>query len=94
LAVTWNVDRARDYGTVIARDTRARGYFDILSPGMDFYRTPLAGRNFEYMTGEDPLIGATPVPVIINAIQEQGVWATAKHFVANDQETNRCSRAA
>jgi beta-glucosidase len=89
LAATWNVDRARDYGTAIARDTRARGYFDILAPGMDFYRTPLGGRNFEYMTGEDPFLGRILVPSVINAIQAQGVWATAKHFVANDQETNR-----
>jgi beta-glucosidase len=89
LAATWNVDRARDFGTAIAHDTRAKGFYAILAPGMDFYRTPFGGRNGEYMTGEDPFIGWTLVPEVINAIQTQGVWATSKHYAANDQETHR-----
>jgi beta-glucosidase len=89
LAATWNPDRARDAGAGLGRDTRARGFFTILGPGMDFYRTPFGGRNFEYMTGEDPFLGSQLVPKVIEEIQRQGVWACAKHFVCNDQEENR-----
>src|SRR6516225_2485341 len=89
LAATWNPDRARDLGSGLGRDTRARGFFTILGPGMDFYRTPFGGRNFEYATGEDPFLGSQLVPEVIKKIQEQGVWACAKHFVCNDQEANR-----
>ena len=89
LAATWNPDRARDLGAGLGRDTRARGFFTILGPGMDFYRTPFGGRNFEYATGEDPFLGSQLVPEIIRKIQEQGVWACAKHYVCNDQEANR-----
>jgi beta-glucosidase len=89
LAATWNLDRARDLGTGLGRDTRARGFFTILGLGMDFYRTPFGGRNFEYVTGEDPFLGSQLVPEVIKNIQAQGVWACAKHFICNDQEANR-----
>ena len=65
LAATWNPDRARDAGAGLGRDTRARGFFTILGPGMDFYRTPFGGRNFEYMTGEDPFLGSQLIPKVI-----------------------------
>jgi beta-glucosidase len=89
LAATWNRDMARDQGISMGRDTRARGYFSILGPGMDFYRVPMGGRNFEYMTGEDPYLGAQLVPPLIQGIQAQGVWACAKHYACNDEEENR-----
>ena len=89
LAATFNRDRATDAGAGLGRDTRARGFFSILGPGMDFYRTPYGGRNFEYMTGEDPYLGSQLIPKVVQAIQEQGVWACAKHYVCNDQEENR-----
>ena len=56
---------------------------------MDFYRVPLNGRNFEYMTGEDPYLGSQLAPAEIKGIQSQGVWACAKHLVCNDEEENR-----
>lgn len=89
LAATWNPDRAHDQGVSMGRDTRARGYFSILGPGMDFYRVPMGGRNFEYMTGEDPFLGGQLNPAEIQGIQAQGVWACAKHYVCNDEEENR-----
>lgn len=89
LAATWNPDRAHDQGVSMGRDARARGYFAILGPGMDFYRVPMGGRNFEYMTGEDPFLGGQLNPSEIEGIQAQGVWACAKHFVCNDEEENR-----
>jgi beta-glucosidase len=75
LAATWNRDLANDQGVSMGRDARARGYFSILGPGMDFYRVPMGGRNFEYMTGEDPYLGAQLVPPLIKGVQAQGVWA-------------------
>src|SRR5258708_5153037 len=89
LAATWNPARAHDQGVSMGRDTRARGYFSILGPGMDFYRVPMGGRNFEYMTGEDPFLGSQLNPEEIKGIQAQGVWACAKHMVCNDEEENR-----
>jgi beta-glucosidase len=89
LAATWNPARAHDQGVSMGRDSRARGYFSILGPGMDFYRVPMGGRNFEYMTGEDPFLGGQLNPEEIKGIQAQGVWACAKHYVCNDEEENR-----
>jgi beta-glucosidase len=89
LAATWNRSLAHDVGIAMGRDTRARGYFAILGPGMDFYRVPLGGRNFEYMNGEDPFLGGQLVPEVIQGIQSEGVWSCAKHYVCNDEEENR-----
>ena len=89
LAATWNRSLAHEVGIAMGRDTRARGYFTILGPGMDFYRLPLGGRNFEYMNGEDPFLGGQLVPEVITGIQSEGVWACAKHYVCNDEEENR-----
>jgi beta-glucosidase len=89
LAATWNPARAHDQGVSMGRDSRARGYFSILGPGLDFYRVPMGGRNFEYMTGEDPFLGAQLSPEEIQGIQAQGVLACAKHLVCNDEEENR-----
>ena len=89
LAATWNRSLAREVGIAMGRDTRARGYFTILGPGMDFYRVPLGGRNFEYMNGEDPFLGGQLVPEVIQGIQSEGVWSCAKHYVCNDEEENR-----
>jgi beta-glucosidase len=89
LAASWNVDLARERGKALARDTRARGYHNLLVPGMNFYRTPFNGRNFEYVTGEDPFLGATLAPAVIDGLQGEGVWATAKHLACNDEEINR-----
>src|SRR6201993_762229 len=89
LAATWNPDRAHDQGVAMGRDSRAHGFFSILGPGLDFYRVPMGGRNFEYMTGEDPFLGGQLNPAEIQGIQAQGVWACAKHYVCNDEEENR-----
>lgn len=89
LAATWNPALAYNQGVGMGEDTRARGYFAIEGPGMDFYRVPLGGRNFEYCTGEDPYLGSQIAPQEVLGIQSQGVWASAKHFVCNDEEENR-----
>jgi beta-glucosidase len=89
LASTFNLRRAVDFGRALGYDTATGGYHYITGPGMNTYRTPYGGRNFEYLTGEDPFLGASMAPAVINGIQSQGVWADAKHYAANDQETNR-----
>lgn len=89
LAATWNPRRAIDFGRALGYDTATGGYQFITGPGMNLYRTPYGGRAFEYLSGEDPFLGASLGPAVVNGIQSRRVWAEAKHFAANDQETNR-----
>jgi beta-glucosidase len=89
LAATWSINRARQFGLAIAYETRQAGAQQMLTPGLNMYRTPYNGRNAEYLSGEDPFLGAVLGPAVINAVQAQGIQAAAKHFVANDNEANR-----
>jgi len=89
LASTWNADRAIEEGIAQGREARARGIHEILGPGVDFYRTSFGGRSPEYMTGEDPFLGAVLVAAEVNGMQSQQVMATTKHSVCNDEEINR-----
>ncbi len=88
LAATWNTNLAARYGASLGRDDRARGVHIHLMPGLNMYRAPLCGRNFEYL-GEDPFLAARLVAPLVREMQKQGVLATAKHFAANNQEYNR-----
>jgi beta-glucosidase len=88
LAASWDVDQARKVGVALGRDCRARGIHILLAPGMNLYRTPFNGRNFEYF-GEDPLLAGELGGAYIQGVQSQGVAATMKHFVANEQELSR-----
>ncbi len=88
LAATWNVDLAKAVGTEIGRDARARGRHYLLGPGANMYRSPLAGRNFEYY-GEDPFLAARTTVGFITGVQSQNVSATIKHFLGNDSEFAR-----
>jgi beta-glucosidase len=60
-----------------------------LGPAVNVQRVPVNGRNFEYLSGEDPVLGAQMVGPLVRGIQDQGVLANIKHFVDNSQETNR-----
>jgi beta-glucosidase len=88
LAASWDVDLARRFGTTMGQDARARGVHVILAPGMNIYRAPMCGRNFEYF-GEDPFLAARMAVSVIKGIQSQRVIATAKHFAGNNQEFGR-----
>ncbi|MCE0499169.1 MAG: glycoside hydrolase family 3 C-terminal domain-containing protein [Methylacidiphilales bacterium] len=88
LAASWDIDQARKVGVALGRDCRARGINILLAPGMNLYRAPFSGRNFEYF-GEDPLLTGELGCAYIQGVQSQGVAATMKHFVANEQEFNR-----
>ncbi|MEO8616578.1 MAG: glycoside hydrolase family 3 C-terminal domain-containing protein [Luteolibacter sp.] len=88
LAATWNPELAQEVGTGIGRDARARGAHFLLGPGVNIYRAPQGGRNFEYL-GEDPLLAARLAVGYIRGIQSQGVIATVKHFMGNNSEFDR-----
>ena len=88
LAATWNRDLSAVYGNAISEEFAYRGKDLLLGPGVNIQRTPLNGRAFEYM-GEDPyLAGEMAVPYIV-AAQKNGVGCCLKHYVLNDQETDR-----
>ena len=75
-------------GTALGRDARARGVHILLAPGVNIYRAPMGGRNFEYL-GEDPFLSSRMGVSYIEGVQGQGVVATVKHFAANNQEWDR-----
>jgi beta-glucosidase len=88
LAASFDPAQATAYGDLVGREAIDLGIHVIEGPGMDMARIPQGGRNFEYM-GEDPFLdGATAVPYI-QAMQAHGIIGMTKHYVANDQETNR-----
>jgi beta-glucosidase len=88
LAATWNLPLAERVGTEIGRDARSKGANFLLGPGVNIYRSPLNGRNFEYF-GEDPFLASRFTVGYINGVQSQGVSATVKHFMANNSEFDR-----
>jgi beta-glucosidase len=88
LAATWNPSLAERAGTEIGRDARAKGVHFLLGPGVNIYRAPLNGRNFEYF-GEDPFLASRIAVGYIRGVQSQGVSATVKHFMGNNSEFDR-----
>jgi beta-glucosidase len=93
LAASWDTDLARRVGEMMGKDARARGVHFILAPGMNIYRAPMNGRNFEYF-GEDPYLASRVAVSFEEGIQSQGVIATAKHFAANNQEYGRMDHSS
>ncbi|MDA3832890.1 MAG: glycoside hydrolase family 3 C-terminal domain-containing protein, partial [Spirochaetales bacterium] len=90
LAATWNEEMGMKYGVAIGEEARYRNKTVLLGPGVNIYRTPLNGRNFEYM-GEDPFLSSKMVVPYIKGVQSNGVAACVKHFAVNNQETDRGS---
>ena len=88
LAATWNPDMARLYGVSLGEEALYRGKGMILGPGVNINRTPLGGRNFEYM-GEDPFLAARMVVPYIQGLQSKGVSACVKHYALNNDEEYR-----
>ena len=88
LAATWNKKLAYETGKVLGEEARGRGKDVILAPGINIKRSPLCGRNFEYMSEDPYLSGEMAVPVI-EGIQTADVAACVKHFALNNQETER-----
>lgn len=88
LAATWNPEMAALYGKCIGEEARYREKDVLLGPGVNIYRTPLNGRNFEYM-GEDPYLASVMVVPYIKGVQANGVAACVKHYALNNQEQRR-----
>ena len=87
-ASTWNRELAEKLGQGLGQDAKARGVSILLGPGVNIYRSPMCGRNFEYF-GEDPYLSSEVAKHYILGVQEEGVMATVKHFAANNQEWSR-----
>lgn len=85
LAATWNPEMSAQYGKAIGEEARYREKDVLLGPGVNIYRTPLNGRNFEYM-GEDPYLASVMCVPYIQEIQKNGVAVSVKHYALNNQE--------
>ena len=88
LAASWDPEIARLYGKSIGEEARYRNKTVLLGPGVNIYRSPLNGRNFEYM-GEDPYLAGKMVVPYVQGVQQNGVAACVKHYALNTQEVNR-----
>ena len=89
VGATWDVDLVYQWGKAMGVEFWGKGANVQLGPGVNVARVPRNGRNFEYISGEDPFLGYTLVQPAVQGIQSQGVIANAKHYVLNNQETNR-----
>ncbi|MET4923413.1 glycoside hydrolase family 3 C-terminal domain-containing protein [Streptomyces sp. PSRA5] len=88
LAASWDEELVRELGGLLAAEARRKGVQVLLAPTLNLHRSPLGGRHFECFS-EDPLLTARTGVAFVTGVQEGGVAATAKHFVANDAETDR-----
>jgi len=88
LAATWQPELANLYGRMVGEEARYRKKNVLLGPGVNLYRTPLNGRNFEYM-GEDPYLASRMCVPYIQGLQSNGVACCVKHYALNEQETFR-----
>ncbi|WP_034648249.1 glycoside hydrolase family 3 C-terminal domain-containing protein [Cellulomonas sp. HZM] len=88
LGSSWDPALLRRVGEALGRETRANDVAVLLGPGVNIKRTPLCGRNFEYVS-EDPFVAGRLAAAVVEGIQSQGVGTSLKHFAANNQETDR-----
>ncbi len=93
MGATWNPALLEEFGAAVGRECRACGRQVELGPGMNIHRSPLCGRNFEYLS-EDPYLAKKLAPATIRGLQSQRVAACAKHYACNDQETRRMTISA
>lgn len=89
ISATWDSDAIYKWGAAMGVEFFEKGANVQLGPGMNLARVPTGGRNFEYMSGADPFLGYKLTPSAIAGIQSMGVMANAKHWIENNQETNR-----
>jgi len=88
LASSWDPALAREVGAALGAEARAQGVAVVLGPGVNIKRSPLCGRNFEYLS-EDPHLAGQLAAAIVDGLQSQQVGGCVKHFAANNQETDR-----
>ena len=89
-SATFDVELVNKLGDALGKDARARGVHILLGPGLNIYRAPMCGRNFEYF-GEDPYLSSRMAVAYVKGVQSHNVVSTVKHFAANNQEWNRYS---
>jgi beta-glucosidase len=88
LSATWDPQMVAEYARAVAEEFRSRNMHILLGPGVNIYRFPLCGRNYEYM-GEDPFLTSSMVVPYIKSVKGVGVLTVVKHFVANNSENRR-----
>jgi beta-glucosidase len=89
IAASWDTDLLYRWATAVAEEFAGKGANMALAPGIGIARVPTAGRNFEYLCGEDPILGAILVQPIVKGLQDNGIIADAKHYVNNEIESHR-----
>ncbi|KAL1522272.1 hypothetical protein AB1Y20_017266 [Prymnesium parvum] len=94
LAATWDPRLSRELGHALGREFRAKGSNVILGPSVNVHRVAHNGRNAEYLSGEEPSLGAVLTAEYVRGVQAEGVAAVVKHFVLNSQETNRNTQSS
>jgi beta-glucosidase len=94
LAATWDPNVVRTYSRALAGEFLHKGVNVILGPSINVHRVARGGRNFEYLSGEDPYLGARLAEAYVQGVQSQGVMAVAKHWIFNEQETHRDSESS
>jgi beta-glucosidase len=89
VAASWNPSLAYEWATEMSSEFKAKGVNLQLGPGIGIARVPTAGRNWEYLSGEDPFLGSCLVSEVVKGIQHNGVIANAKHYINNEIEEQR-----
>jgi beta-glucosidase len=93
-STSWDTELIYEWGQVMGKEFKMKGAGVQLGPGMNVMRVGLNGRDFEYISGEDPSLGSLLVGPLIEGIQSNGIMANMKHFINNNQEINRNSQSA
>ena len=91
---SWDVELVEEWGQKMGAEFKGKGAGVQLGPGMNVMRVGVNGRDFEYVSGEDPIVGATLVEPLIRGIQSNGILANMKHYINNNQEINRIGQSA